>query len=135
MVVCCPYCVEGDGFRPMVAHLDGRCICAKCGHLAILCDKDFKCSCPECSEGPQMSAGMSLSDSIPDRDPLKECNPGHLYELCLPTEIRGWQAAVAGVLHMWWTPRCVGGSCSLRQPHLPRQFSNPWVGSQGIEQG
>ena len=45
----CPYCVLGEEFNPMVAHLDGRFICAKCGHLVNPCDKDFKCSCPECS--------------------------------------------------------------------------------------
>jgi DNA-directed RNA polymerase subunit RPC12/RpoP len=49
MVVRCPYCVLGEEFRPMVAHLDRRFICAKCGHLANPRGKDFKCSCPECS--------------------------------------------------------------------------------------
>jgi DNA-directed RNA polymerase subunit RPC12/RpoP len=49
MVIRCPYCVFGEEFRPMVAHLDGRFICAKCGHLASPSDKDFKCRCPECS--------------------------------------------------------------------------------------
>jgi len=47
-VVRCPYCL-GEGFRPMVAHLDGRFICAKCGHVVNSCDKNFTCSCPECS--------------------------------------------------------------------------------------
>jgi DNA-directed RNA polymerase subunit RPC12/RpoP len=50
MLVRCPYCVFGEAFRPMIAHLDGRFICAKCGHLASPFDKDFKCRCPECSE-------------------------------------------------------------------------------------
>ncbi len=50
MVVRCPYWVIGEEFRPMVAHLDGRRICAKCGHLANTSDKDFKCCCPECSK-------------------------------------------------------------------------------------
>jgi ribosomal protein S27AE len=45
----CPYCVSGDEFRSMVAHLDGRFVCAKCGHLANPCDRDFKCFCVECS--------------------------------------------------------------------------------------
>ena len=48
MVVRCRYCVVGDDFGPMVAHRDGRCICAKCGHLASLFDRDFKCSCWKC---------------------------------------------------------------------------------------
>ena len=48
-VVPCPYCVVSDEYRPMVAHLDGRFICARCGHLVNPCNKDFKCSCPGCS--------------------------------------------------------------------------------------
>lgn len=47
-VVRCPYCVLGREFRPMVRHLDGRYICAKCGHLAHPFDKKFQCSCPAC---------------------------------------------------------------------------------------
>jgi ribosomal protein S27AE len=47
-VVRCPYCAEGEEFRPMVAHQDGRFICAKCGHLAKPSEKAFKCSCPKC---------------------------------------------------------------------------------------
>ena len=49
-IVRCPYCVVGDEIRAMIAHLDGRFICAKCGHLAKPGGKDFKCSCPECSK-------------------------------------------------------------------------------------
>ncbi len=48
-VVRCPYCVVGDEFRPMVVHLDGRLICAKCGHLVNPRDRNFKCSCSQCS--------------------------------------------------------------------------------------
>ena len=47
-VVRCPYCVLGDEFRSMVAHLDGRFICNKCGHMARPADSEFKCSCPKC---------------------------------------------------------------------------------------
>jgi hypothetical protein len=34
----------------MVAHLDGRFICSKCGHLANPGDGDFQCVCTECFE-------------------------------------------------------------------------------------
>jgi len=33
-IVRCPYCVSGLEFHPMVAHVDGRYICCKCGHTA-----------------------------------------------------------------------------------------------------
>jgi len=49
-VVRCPYYILGDEFKPMVAHLDGRFICAHCGHLANPCDKNFKCCCGKCLE-------------------------------------------------------------------------------------
>jgi hypothetical protein len=49
-VVRCPYCVAGNDFKEMVANLDGRFICRKCGHRAIPDDPDFKCSCPKCWE-------------------------------------------------------------------------------------
>ena len=32
----CPYCVLGFEFRRMVAHVDGRHICNKCGHTTHL---------------------------------------------------------------------------------------------------
>ena len=47
-MVRCPYCVLGDVFRPMVAHPDGRFICAQCGHLANPYEANFECSCPKC---------------------------------------------------------------------------------------
>ena len=46
----CPYCVVKYNFREMVAHLDGRFICRKCGHMAKPADTDFKCTCPRCRE-------------------------------------------------------------------------------------
>jgi hypothetical protein len=46
----CPYCIEGDGFRPMVGHIDGRFICAKCGHILRLEDQHFLCPCAKCRE-------------------------------------------------------------------------------------
>ena len=47
-VVRCPYCVSCDEFRPMVAHVDGRFICNKCGHVSRPEDMDYKCHCPNC---------------------------------------------------------------------------------------
>jgi|HubBroStandDraft_6_1064221.scaffolds.fasta_scaffold13809_4 hypothetical protein len=49
-VVRCPYCVCENQFREMVAHLDGRLICRKCGHMSRPKDPSFKCICPKCRE-------------------------------------------------------------------------------------
>jgi hypothetical protein len=49
-VVRCPYCVLGDNFMEMVAHIDGRMICRRCGHVVKTWDADFKCECPRCRE-------------------------------------------------------------------------------------
>lgn len=44
----CPYCAAGLEFKLMVGHLDGRFICAQCGHLAFPGHPSFTCSCPRC---------------------------------------------------------------------------------------
>ncbi len=44
----CPYCVTGVEFRPMVAHVDGRHICNKCGHTTRPSDAQYECHCPNC---------------------------------------------------------------------------------------
>jgi hypothetical protein len=44
----CPYCVLGHEFRPMVAHVDGRYICNRCGHITCLGDAKYDCHCPQC---------------------------------------------------------------------------------------
>jgi hypothetical protein len=44
----CPYCVLGLEFRPMVAHLDGRYICNRCGHTRRPGDMTYECHCPRC---------------------------------------------------------------------------------------
>lgn len=49
-VVRCPYCVLENDFMQMVAHLDGRMICRKCGHVVKTWDADFKCSCAKCRQ-------------------------------------------------------------------------------------
>ena len=46
--VLCSYCVLGLEFRPMVAHLDGRYICDKCGHTVHPDDVKYRCRCPKC---------------------------------------------------------------------------------------
>ena len=46
----CPYCVSGLEVRPMVAHLDGRYICDKCGHTAHPENTKYKCRCLRCLE-------------------------------------------------------------------------------------
>lgn len=44
----CPYCVLGVEFRPMVAHVDGRYICNKCGHTTHPSESEYRCLCPNC---------------------------------------------------------------------------------------
>jgi ribosomal protein S27AE len=46
----CPYCALGLEFRPMIAHLDGRYICDKCGHTTRPEDRKYQCRCAKCSE-------------------------------------------------------------------------------------
>jgi hypothetical protein len=45
----CPYCVEGNGFKPMTQWGD-HLLCEKCGHLAMPDRDDFQCYCPKCEE-------------------------------------------------------------------------------------
>jgi len=47
-IVRCPYCVSGLEFRTMVAHVDGRYICDKCGHTARPGDAAYQCRCLRC---------------------------------------------------------------------------------------
>jgi hypothetical protein len=47
----CPYCAEGDQFRPMIGlngSEDGAFFCSKCHHLARPADPAFKCVCANC---------------------------------------------------------------------------------------
>jgi len=46
----CPYCVSGSESFAMVAHVDGRYICGKCGHTAYPDDAAYSCRCPQCQE-------------------------------------------------------------------------------------
>ena len=47
-IVRCPDGVVGLEFRPMVAHVDGRYICDKCGHTARPCDAAYQCRSLKC---------------------------------------------------------------------------------------
>jgi len=49
-VVRCPYCVQSDlnAFVAMIAQVDGRHVCALCGHVAVPKNEDFRCSCGHC---------------------------------------------------------------------------------------
>jgi hypothetical protein len=49
-VVRCPYCVSGEEFHVMASVGNGIFACAKCGHLAIPDDVNFKCHCKKCKE-------------------------------------------------------------------------------------
>lgn len=49
-VIRCPYCIEGDNFKQMIGHLDGRHICARCGHVVRVDEPDYVCNCPKCLE-------------------------------------------------------------------------------------
>jgi hypothetical protein len=47
----CPYCVEGNEFRPMVGlsgSPDGLFFCSVCRHLANSSEPGFKCVCANC---------------------------------------------------------------------------------------
>lgn len=45
----CPYCVEGGEFKEMSANDGGDwLICAHCGHLAVVTDPGFECTCAKC---------------------------------------------------------------------------------------
>jgi ribosomal protein S27AE len=46
----CPFCVLGFECFPMVAHVDGRYICGKCGHTAYPDDAAYLCRCSKCLE-------------------------------------------------------------------------------------
>jgi DNA-directed RNA polymerase subunit RPC12/RpoP len=48
-IVRCPYCILGLEFRPMVAHVDGRYICNKCGHTTHPRDAKYECHCTKCT--------------------------------------------------------------------------------------
>lgn len=58
----CRYCIEGDGFLSMVAHLDGRYICKRCGHIEMP-DAAFECTCGSCGEVKRFAFSRNASES------------------------------------------------------------------------
>jgi hypothetical protein len=61
VILRCPYCTDGNDFKPMVGHLDGRYICASCGHLICLDVATFVCICSKCLELNRPLHRMKLS--------------------------------------------------------------------------
>jgi hypothetical protein len=48
-LVRCPYCVEGGGFKEMSAtDQSGWHICGRCGHLVLVRNPEFVCTCSRC---------------------------------------------------------------------------------------
>jgi len=53
----CPYCVEHGEFKVMIANHHGDwLICARCGHLAVVQDPEFKCTCAKCVHSMRRSS-------------------------------------------------------------------------------
>jgi hypothetical protein len=49
LIVRCPYCLQGNEFRPMLQRPTWF-VYEKCGHVEIPDDPDFRCSCRRCVE-------------------------------------------------------------------------------------
>jgi hypothetical protein len=43
----CPYCILGELSRPMLQRPNWF-ICEQCGHIVLLEDPNFRCSCDNC---------------------------------------------------------------------------------------
>ena len=48
LTICCPYCLVGIEFRPMIAYKDGRFICRDCAHTVRPGVPEYRCSCRPC---------------------------------------------------------------------------------------
>ena len=48
LVICCPHCVVGIEFRPMIAYKDGRFVCRDCAHTVRPGFPEYKCTCRPC---------------------------------------------------------------------------------------
>jgi transcription elongation factor Elf1 len=45
----CPYCVESSDSKVMISKNDGEWLmCARCGHLTLLTNPLFVCTCAKC---------------------------------------------------------------------------------------
>jgi predicted RNA-binding Zn-ribbon protein involved in translation (DUF1610 family) len=48
-VMRCPYCAESEAFKTMISQSGGDWyMCAGCGHLALLTNPLFECTCSRC---------------------------------------------------------------------------------------
>jgi hypothetical protein len=49
-IIRCPYCVENEDFRVMIAQAGGDWfLCGNCGHLALPTNPLFQCTCNKCA--------------------------------------------------------------------------------------
>ena len=48
LTICCPHCVVGIEFRPMIAYKDGRFVCRDCAHTVRPCVPEYRCTCRPC---------------------------------------------------------------------------------------
>jgi len=55
----CPYCVEKDGFKPMIRN-QIYLVCSSCGHTVIPDQPEYHCICEKCK-------GMAGEIEIPAR--------------------------------------------------------------------
>ena len=55
-IVRCPFCVQGNEFRPMQRRETDEFVCPKCGHMANPADSYMKCQCKRCREMNRVSA-------------------------------------------------------------------------------
>jgi hypothetical protein len=47
-VIRCPYCVEANAFKPMLARAAGWFLCPCCGHVSIPDQPLYACTCKNC---------------------------------------------------------------------------------------
>ena len=61
----CPYCISGVEFRRMIAHVDGRSICSKCGHTTCPGNPEYQCHCLNCRNVEAVTSRL-VSKQRPD---------------------------------------------------------------------
>ena len=73
----CPYCVTDWEFHAMVAHIDGRYICNKCGHTTLPSDAEYKCHCQNCRKLASRVQGIARN-----RVAGRLVKPGPVQKIC-----------------------------------------------------
>jgi hypothetical protein len=73
-LVRCPYCVQGNEFRPMQRGETKEFVCPGCGHSATPDDPYVKCHCERCREMNRMSVRRRGPED--DREPRSANLPG-----------------------------------------------------------